>query len=311
MTESWIAARFVHFVAAMIVFGISAFRLYAFAGDPTSARQPARAALDASLRRLTTVGALVALLSALAIIPFIAAEMAGAKTAALDPGIWHAVLADTEFGRVWCWRLGFAAALLMLSLAPAGHWWTAATTTAALLLLASLGWVGHAAMDMGGGITHEINQMTHLTAAGIWLGGLVPLGVLLRRAVRPDGDAYIPLARAALPHFSQIGYAAVALIAVTGTVNSILLVGSLDALVGTPYGRLLMVKITLVVAMVGLALVNRFRLLPRLRDSTTAIVPLRALFRSVLAEQAIGLLILAVVSVLGTWPPAIEATMQM
>jgi putative copper resistance protein D len=159
-------------------------------------------------------------------------------------------------------------------------------------------------MDMGGGITHEINQMAHLTAAGLWLGGLAPLGILLRRAVRPDGAAYVPLARTALPHFSQAGYVAVALIALTGTVNSIMLVGSVDALVTTPYGRLLMVKIALFLAMVGLALINRFRLAPRLAGPDAAVVPLRTLYRSVLAEQVLGIAILAVVAVLGTWSPA-------
>lgn len=304
MTEAWIVARFIHFAAAMTAFGIGAFRIYAFAGSPIPAEAPGRAALDRSLAGATTGAAVLALLSAVAIIPFIAAEMTGSDALALDPGTWHAVLLDTEFGRVWCWHLGFAAALLAIAAMSRQPWQAGAATLAALLLLASLGLTGHAAMDMGGGASHEINQMAHLTAAGLWLGGLVPLGVLLRRAVRPDGDDYVALARIALPHFSQIGYVAVALLAITGTVNSVMLVGSLGAFVTTPYGRLLGVKIGLFLAMVGLALGNRFRLMPRLRGPQEAIVPLRTLARSVLAEQAIGLAILAVVAVLGTWPPA-------
>jgi copper resistance protein D len=311
MTEAWLALRFIHFVAAMAVFGIGAFRLYAFAGDGASTERRARAALDASLRWLTAAGAALALLSALAIIPFIAAEMVGSDAAALDPGTWLAVLTSTEFGHVWCWHLGFASALLALCFVPPRQWQTGASSLAAALLLVSLGWIGHAAMDMGGGINHKLNQMVHLAAGGMWLGGLVPLGLLLRRATRPEGSAYRELARIALPHFSQMGYVAVVLIVLTGTVNSVMLVGSVEALVTTPYGRLLMIKIALFTAMVGLALINRFRLVPRLRDTVTDIVPLRTLFRSVVAEQALGLAILAVVALLGTWAPAIEATMQM
>jgi putative copper resistance protein D len=200
--------------------------------------------------------------------------------------------------------MALAAALLVLSALPRRRWQVGLTTLAALSVLASLGLTGHAAMDMGGGTAHEINQMAHLTAGGLWLGGLLPLGVLLRRAVRPDGAAYVPLARIALPHFSQIGYAAVALLLITGTVNSVMLVGSFGAFATSPYGRLLAVKIALFLAMVALAMVNRFRLLPRLNGPKAASVPLRALARSVLAEQALGLAILAVVAVLGTWPPA-------
>lgn len=305
MTEAWIAARFVHFAAAMAAFGIAAFRIYAFAGGAIAADAPARLALDKSLARAGAAAAAFALLSALAIIPFTAVEMAGSSAAVLDPSIWHAVLFDTEFGAVWCWHLGFSAVLLVLSLCPPRRPWQAgATLLAALPALASLGLTGHAAMDMGGGTAHEINQMAHLIAGGLWLGGLVPLGVLLRRAVRPDGGDYVPLARTTLPHFSQIGYVAVALLAITGTVNSIMLVGGFAAFVTTPYGRLLGVKIALFLAMIGLALTNRFRLMPRLSSQDAPIVPLRTLARSVLAEQIIGLAILAVVAMLGTWPPA-------
>jgi len=310
VAEALVATRFVHFLAAMAAFGIGAFRLYAFAGAPAPQDGPARAELRAILARAMAGCAILALLTALAMVPCVAAGMAGSAAAGFDPATWHAVLADTGFGHAWCWHIGFAAALAALCAAPRGHRREAAATLAALLLLASLGWVGHAAMDNGGGVAHEINQMAHLAAAGLWLGGLVPLGLLLSRARGPGGAAYIALARAVLPHFSQVGYAAVALLALTGAVNSILLVGSFDALAGTPYGRLLALKIALFLVMVGLALVNRYRLMPSLRDPAATPAALRALYRSVVGEQALGLAILAVVAVLGTWPPAIEA-MQM
>jgi putative copper export protein len=40
-----------------------------------------------------------------------------------------------------------------------------------------------------------------------------------------------------------MGYAAVALLALTGAINSLLLVGSLGVMFDTPYGRLLAFKI--------------------------------------------------------------------
>ena len=303
MGEALVAIRFVHFTAAMAAFGIGAFRIYAFAGIGTAGDTAARAEFDAVLARAMIAAAILALISALAIIPCVAAEMAGSTAASFDPATADAVMFDTAFGHAWCWHIGFGVVLVALCAMRRRRGWESTATLAALLTLASLGWVGHAAMGMGGSRAHEINQMTHLIAAGLWLGGLVPLGLLLRRAVRPDGAAYVPLARAALPHFSQAGYVAVALIALTGTVNSIMLVGSFHGLVATPYGRLLIAKLALFIAMVGLALVNRFRLMPRLSEAPG--VPLRALYRSVMVEQALGLAILAVVAVLGTWPPAI------
>ena len=311
MAEALVVARFFHFLAAMAAFGIGAFRLYAFAGDAAMRDTPARATLDAAMARAMAGCAVLALLTALAIVPCVAAGMAGSAAAGFDPATVDTVLFATGFGHAWCWHLGFAIVLLALCAMPRRRWQEGAATLAALLVLASLGWVGHAAMDNGGGIAHEINQMAHLTAAGLWLGGLAPLGILLGRAVRRDGAAYVPLARAALPHFSQIGYVAVALLALTGAVNSIFLVGSFHVLAETPYGRLLSLKIALYLAMVGLALVNRFRQMPRLRDAATTAGALHALYRSVIGEQALGLAILGVVSLLGTWPPAIDAMMDM
>ena len=307
MAEALIAVRFVHFLAAMGAFGIGAFRVYGLAGESSTRRTAAYGELLRVLHRAMTSCALTALLTALAMVPCVAAEMAGSTAVGLDPQTWRLVLTDTTFGRTWCWHIGFAMVLLVLCLQPPRRVTDGAATLAALLLLASLGWVGHAAVDHAGGIGHVINQMTHLTAAGLWLGGLAPLGLLLRRATAADGMAYGELARAVLPHFSRVGYAAVAMVALTGAVNSILLVGSVAALAETGYGRLLALKILLFLTMVALALINRCQLVPRLRDAAAVPVALGALYRSVVGEQALGLAIVAVVSVLGTWPPAIEA----
>ena len=94
MTDAWIVARFVHFASAMAAFGIGAFRIYAFAGTPIATDAPTRTALDRSLARGTIGIALLALLSAVAIIPFPAAEMSGSDALAFDPSTWHA-----EIGR--------------------------------------------------------------------------------------------------------------------------------------------------------------------------------------------------------------------
>jgi putative copper resistance protein D len=309
MAEALVITRFLHFAALMAAFGIAAFRLYAFAGDPASGKSAARAAFDARLRQATLLSAVVALLTVLAMVPCIAASMTGFGEAARDPTVLRGVLLQTNFGHAWCAHGLLAILLVALSALPPRHEFAGATATVALLTLIGLAWIGHAAMDSGdSGLAHKINQMVHLAAAGLWLGGLAPLALLLLRALTVHGAPFVPLARLALPHFSQMGYAAVALVALTGTVNGMLLVGSFEALLGTPYGRLLLVKIALFGAMVALALSNRFRLLPRLGDAgADSASTLRALLRSVAIEQVLGLAILAVVAVLGTWPPAIVA----
>jgi putative copper resistance protein D len=239
------------------------------------------------------------LLSGIAIVPFVAARMAGDESAAVDPATIEAVLSATAFGHRWCLHLLFTFLLIVSAVIVRRR--QALNLLCAALALASLGWVGHAAGASGwAGLGRELNQSVHLLAAGLWLGGLLPLGWLLAGA-RSREEGFGAFGGHALPAFSQMGYVAVVAIAITGIVNTLILVGSFDALYETDYGLLLSLKILLYLAMVGVALRNRFRLMPRFADRNGAAAS--ALYRSVLIEQAIGLGILAAVSVLGTWPP--------
>jgi copper resistance protein D len=307
VAEVLIVSRLLQFAAVIVVFGCGAFRLYGLALGTTTTSTNALVTFDAWFWRVTIVGAIVALLSGLSLLLGVTASMAGSAAAALDPDTISTVLFDTSFGRVWCSQLLFASLLIGACLAPLARRRMPAILVLSLLLLVSLGWVGHAVEGQGvTSLVHQINQMAHLVAAGLWLGGLVPLTWLLGRARSPSGAAWISVVRDVVPRFSHVGYAAVALLVATGAVNTLLLVGSAEALANTPYGRLLSVKILLFSGMVVLALINRFRLLPRLRREPSSSAPIGALARSVLFEQALGFGVLAVVSVLGTWPPGIH-----
>lgn len=302
MDEAFVTLRLIHFASVMIVFGGGAFRLYAV----ETADEHALAVLDARLTRLLLGSAIVALLSALLLVPLVGSRMAGSAWAALDWSTDSAVLTNTSFGRVWCWHLLLAVIVVVACAVPqVRHGYRAALSA---LLLASLGWVGHAAAGESQlALGHEINESVHLLAGGIWLGGLLPLGWLVARARRSDGEAWLVLLGDALPRFSRMGYVAVAFVALTGLINTALLVGSIDALVGTAHGRVLLVKILLFALLVAIAGVNRVILVPRIRREATPSTGTAALLWTVGAEQVIGLAILAVVSVLGTLPPGIDA----
>jgi hypothetical protein len=75
--------------------------------------------------------------------------------------------------------------------------------------------------------------------------------------------------------------------------------------VDTLYGRILIAKICLVLAMVGLAIINRGFMAPKI--GTSAAIdgpgPAAALWKSVAAEQSLGIFVLVIVSVLGVLPP--------
>jgi hypothetical protein len=147
MDEALYACRFVQFTAAMLIFGAAAFRVYAFADSDTRTASSILAGFDAWFWNVALAAALVALISAIALVPCQAAAMAGSPDAAVDFAVLSVVLLETRFGRVWCWHLLLAAILVLACLGRQPR--RPVVLFLSLGLLASLGWIGHAAMDNG------------------------------------------------------------------------------------------------------------------------------------------------------------------
>jgi copper transport protein len=122
---------------------------------------------------------------------------------------------------------------------------------------------GHAETTSSVRLLNVADQWLHMLAAGVWVGGLVWLLLGLRgldRAARA----------AAVRRFSQLAFAAVAVIAVTGVLRAVPEVGSLAALVSTRFGVVLLIKTGLFVVLMGVAWRNRYRLVPRVVRSAPA-----------------------------------------
>lgn len=289
MNDILVLCRFAHYLGCMLVLGATLFALYAL---------PAGTVLDAWLRRVQLLALALAILSMLGWFATQAAMMGDG----IDAATLAVVALETGFGHVWLGRLGLALALLVLLVARAPR---VAQAVVATFFVVSLAGVGHASASTGGaGVARLVSDGLHLLAAAAWLGGLLPLGYVLGRARAGPPSEWHDIARHALPRFSRMGYAAVGALVVTGCVNGAFLVPGVDALVATPYGRLLCVKVGLFVLLLSLAALNRLRLAPRIvAGGAGARRDLAALCRSVALEQALGAGILAAVSLLGTLAP--------
>ena len=98
----------------------------------------------------------------------------------------------------------------------------------------------HASAGLQTGVAMPVD-VVHLLAVAVWLGGLVTLLAALRRGPAVD--------RTTVRRFSRIAFGCVVVLVLTGAYQSWRQVGSWDALVTTAYGRLLLVKIALVLAL--------------------------------------------------------------
>jgi putative copper resistance protein D len=301
-----VCSRFIHFVCAIILFGVALFGLYSGLPGTRSERR---------LRRLPAVlfaAAIGAFLSGFAWLFFTIGNMSGFFADALDLDTQWSVLSETGFGQVWAARTVVMLAAVAISwpsgASIAGRRLGILLAVLAAILLASLAGVGHTQVEEGARvIVHVTSDAAHLLAAGAWLGGLVPLGMVVascRTKQLSNADAVFVLSR-----FSGMAYLAVAALVASGAINGFFLIGSLSALIGTSYGELLLSKLGLFGLMLCLAASNRFSLVPALAKASAAGLSdlvLTRLRRHILAEQILGILVVAIVSLLGTLAPAVQ-----
>ena len=330
--------RGAHYASVILLFGCFVFRLAVAepalraAGAGTDERQP----IEAFLRPVAAASLPMALLTGVFWLWLNAASMSGETlAAALSWQLFGTVLGQTGFGMLWQLRGAVAivlAALLLIRPSDETPAVRLALTGAGGLLsgiiLASLALAGHAADDSGiARVWHLGADLLHLLAAGGWLGSLPPLVFVLWQARQPGAFAKLRIAQAATARFSTLGLVTVATLVMTGSINTWYLAGSVPALVGTPYGQVLLVKLALFAGMLALAARNRLKLTPPLLalaggptpggptpdgpipgDPTPggprlASDPVRRLYRSAMLETGMAILLLCVVGCLVNLTP--------
>jgi putative copper export protein/mono/diheme cytochrome c family protein len=313
------AARAVHFAAMMMLEGAIVFRF--LIADPIL--RATDGAEQHALRRLMAwtvwLGLLVGVVSGAAWLILLAAKISNlAPAQALSQGAVWTVLTRTRFGETWQVRSILAVLLfvsmfaLNLGTASSERWRGAISIVLVASLVGALAWAGHGAATPDAiGDVQLTGDVLHLVAAGIWIGGLLPLTAVLVIAHRAGDVRSISIAAEATRRFSVLGVVSVLTLLVSGIINTYVLAGSIPALVGTPYGRLLLIKIGLFIAMVLIAVINRQSLTPRLASAAAgepsmAQGTLTHLVRNSLTELALGLAILAVVGALGILIPGLH-----
>ena len=316
MDNPLIFVRAVHFAATLTAAGVAFFNIFIAqpALRPSAGRAELRAAVGRRLVWIAWIGMVLTLLSGGAWFVLVAQSVSDQPLTSVlsDSSVLQAVLLDTDFGRDWLSRLLLIVLLAGLLTAELRETQDGrgllklAVVLVAAGLAGTLAWAGHGIGGAGlPGSVHLAADFVHLIAAAAWVGGLLPLAFMLAAA---DRASSLVVARAVSLRFSAHGIVAVGVLLFTGAINTWYLAGSIRALTETDYGHLLLIKIALFLAMVGLATVNRLLLTPALaadagqgrsRDA------FRQLRRNVAIEIGAGAIILSVVAVLGVTPPGV------
>ena len=182
---------------------------------------------------------------------------------------------------------------------PDVYW--AAVSLPGLGLLATWAFAGHSS-SMRWPAIGVVTDVVHHAAAATWIAGLAIVGWIVIPRTKPD--VMVPAVR----NFSRIAAISVAILVVTGLVQTWRLVGSPANLWDADHGRLLAVKIGVLAAMLLLANVNRRRVDGRLDDTATLEHHVGPLRQAVVVEFAIGLVIIALTAAMVVSPPATSET---
>ncbi len=222
-----------------------------------------------------------------------AADMSGARD---WDDVWTAlpiVAGSTRFGTLLIGRV--AAAALAILLFQCGLKRFAALAAGGAV--AAEAWLDHGGAMAGSvGDILLVSAVIHLLCGGTWLGALPALRIALGR---------LPMSEAAglAAGFSPVGIACVAGMIASAVVQFIYLVGSPFRLLSSAYGLTVAFKILLLLFLVVLAAVNRYRFTPQLAAGQQ--LAQARLLRSVSVEIALGLCaLLAAGWLLQLTPPA-------
>ena len=217
------------------------------------------------LRRLAMLCVVVLLATTAADLVTRAQTMAGDALPAAIAAL-PAVLMHTHFGAVWITRF----ALIALALALAGG-------TSRALRVASLGLAlaialtttltGHAA-DWGDLTLSAGIDWVHVVATTVWAGGLIALALAVLREAR---QWPLRVLAGCMRRFSRLAGFCVAAVLATGLYNAWVQLPGPSALVTTIYGRALAVKLLLVLGLLWLGALNRYRVVPALDRDRPAV----------------------------------------
>lgn len=239
------------------------------------------------LLRFIVVAATAAVVAGLLAVPVQSALVAGTGLVGLGDARTVTAVLSSPFGTAALVRtIGLAGLLAGLPRvrSVSGRAVTAAGGT---LVLGAFLLTGHAATG-GPRLLVAGTTLVHTATAGVWLGGLLGLALVLctrRRTGDTVGGARI------VGRFSVVAGTSLAALIPTGTLLGVRQMGGVAGLVTSGYGRALLVKVVLVAAVVAVGAYNRWHLVPAItRNSPGAWQRLSATVR----WEAAGLILVVV-----------------
>jgi putative copper resistance protein D len=214
------------------------------------------------------------------------------------------ILTQTDWGGAWLLQVAVGLVALVgfcVAMRARQIGWGLATLAAPLLAVSST-LQGHAAASHQWRVLAVTVDALHILGAAGWLGSLLSLVVIGLPAGSMIAASRWKRVQALVEAFSPTALAFAGLVVVTGVGSAWLRLGGLTPLWTSPYGKVLLVKLCVLLGAAGTGFYNWQRVRPALGTESATL----RLCRSASSELAIGFLVLIVTGVLVAMPTPLD-----
>jgi putative copper export protein/mono/diheme cytochrome c family protein/peroxiredoxin len=243
-----------------------------------------------------------------------AGQASGGFAGALKLDVLFGVLKDTRMGHIWIGRVALVfillAVIFYLRYTTRTRWRYLLCAAFAALPLIAGSLVSHtAAEEMS--FAAVLPYALHIILAGIWLGALPAFLILLYAFIKNENNNVSSIVRSALQRFSSVALSVMLLIGITGIiVADRTFDGGYAAIVATPYGWILNVKLAILVIILMIAASVRSNWLPRFvqnENVESVFKSANKMMKLVRIEYVLALGLLLLATILSNTTPAKHA----
>lgn len=256
---------------------------------------------------LLRVTGLSAIAASLLLIPASALNVLGKSLeAVVNPAAWWSGVLWAPVAAATIVLIGVAPAALLSTQDMKRAWTRLLAILLPLIALSAPVLVGHTQLMEPRALIIAAD-LGHLFSGSFWIGGVVGLILFLASARVVDGKPAgtdPKLAAMVVRRFSHLAVWSVIVLAISGTIMGVMIVGTFDKLVTTSYGLTLLLKIGIIIPVVAIAAYNRRRLLPKLSTRPTARMQWQSLTRTLSYEAALLVAVLLLTGFLTNLSPA-------
>ena len=157
------------------------------------------------------------------------------------------------------------------------------------LILSSFSLYGHSTIN---GLSSQLLIVLHLGAISFWVGSFLPLRYSTQGKIKEENLFQIA------HQFGVYAVYYIGVLLITGLMLGTILVGDIEQLVTSDYGKAFLFKLFFATTLLGIGAVNKFRLVPRLKNNNFSYAS--KLRKSINLEISILFIILVISSLLTT-----------